>query len=89
MQERSEAEQRAICHASLLILGEWSEATEPYNKNDIYFLGLVQAKFIFGLAQLKFIFGLVNSTHTYRNIFLRHLDQAKLPVLFNKPHRSL
>ena len=45
-------------HASMLLLGEGSEATEPYNKYK-YFLGLVQTKFIFGLVQPKFIFGLV------------------------------
>ena len=34
MQERSEAERRAIGHASLFLLGEGSEATEPNNKYD-------------------------------------------------------
>ena len=32
MQERSEAERRANGHALMLLLGEESEATEPYNK---------------------------------------------------------
>ena len=32
MQERNEAERRAHGHASMLLLGEGSEATEPYNK---------------------------------------------------------
>ena len=54
-------------HASMLLLGEGSEATEPYNKYEAFFgfvqpkfiLGLVRPKFIFGLVQPKFIFGLV------------------------------
>ena len=37
MQERSEAERRAIWHASMLLLGEGSEATEPYNKYANFF----------------------------------------------------
>ena len=56
-------------HASMLLPGEGSEATEPYNKYEPFFglvqpkfiFGLVQPKFIFGLVQPKFIFGLVNS----------------------------
>ena len=34
MQERSEAERRAIWDASMLLLGEGSEVTEPYNKHN-------------------------------------------------------
>ena len=58
-----------IGHASMLLLDEGSEATEPYNKYEAFFgfvqpniiFGLVQLKFIFGLVQPKLFFGLVNS----------------------------
>ena len=46
-------------HASMLLLGEGSEATEPYSKYDKYFFEPVPLKFIFGLVQPKLIFGLV------------------------------
>ena len=55
MQERSDV---PYGHASMLLLGEGSEANESYNKYEAFF-GLVQPKFIFGLVQPKFIFGLV------------------------------
>ena len=68
---RSEAKRSDVPfgHASMLLLGEGSEATEPYNKYEAFFglvqpkfiFGPVQPKFIFGLVQPKFIFGLVNS----------------------------
>ena len=56
-------------HASMLLLGEGSEATEPYNKYEAFFrtcatqfiFGLEQPEFIFGLMQPNFIFGLVNT----------------------------
>ena len=54
-------------HASMLVLGEGSEATEPYNIwsivsdlcNPNSFSDLCSPNFFFGLVQPKFIFGLV------------------------------
>ena len=47
-------------HASMLLLGEASEATNQYSKFEAFF-GLVQTKVIFGLVQPKVIIGLVIS----------------------------
>ena len=51
-------------HASMLLIDEGSEATEPCNKNDTYFFGLVQPKFIFGLVQPV----MIDSSFTTRNL---------------------
>ena len=40
-------------HASMLLLGEGSEATEPYNKYAKYFFALVQPKFVFGFVNSR------------------------------------
>ena len=62
-------------HASMLLLGEGSEATEPYNKYESIFFGLVQPKFIFELVQPKFIFGLVEPKFIFGLVNSRRINR--------------